>query len=191
MERRHLEAVTRIRTNIVHRDRCRHEPLWQQGGNQFLGRRAVSWQCGKCWKKEKRPHAQRQSSCASDPLRGCPSARKTHSQFEGLCKGLVIRRGHKRANMAVAHRMLEKEPESTLCRHKELTCALTVRARDIAGAYTSSNMLSWSLLKRATCRHTPEATYRAQPALWLAITWARLGSDTNPTSMWGAARGPR
>jgi transposase len=35
------------------------------------------------------------------------SARKTHSQFQGLYRGLVIRRGHKRAIMAVAHRMLE------------------------------------------------------------------------------------
>lgn len=35
------------------------------------------------------------------------SARKTKSQFQGLYKGLVIRRGHKRAVMAIAHRMLE------------------------------------------------------------------------------------
>ena len=35
------------------------------------------------------------------------SARKTQSQFQGLYKGLVIRRGHKRAVMAIAHRMLE------------------------------------------------------------------------------------
>jgi len=34
-------------------------------------------------------------------------ARKTNSQFKGFYKGLVIRRGHKRAIMAVGHRMLE------------------------------------------------------------------------------------
>jgi transposase len=35
------------------------------------------------------------------------SARQTDSQFQGLYKGLVIRRGHKRAVMAVGHRILE------------------------------------------------------------------------------------
>jgi transposase len=35
------------------------------------------------------------------------SASKTDSQFRGLYKGLVIRRGHKRAIMAVGHRILE------------------------------------------------------------------------------------
>jgi transposase len=34
------------------------------------------------------------------------SARKTQSQFQGLYKGLVIRRGHKRAVMAVGHKIL-------------------------------------------------------------------------------------
>jgi len=34
------------------------------------------------------------------------SARKTRSQFQGLYKGLVIRRGHKRAIVAVGHRIL-------------------------------------------------------------------------------------
>jgi transposase len=35
------------------------------------------------------------------------SARQTDSQFKGLYKGLVIRRGHKRAIMAIGHRILE------------------------------------------------------------------------------------
>lgn len=35
------------------------------------------------------------------------SASKTHSQFQGLYKGLVIRRGHKRAIVAVGHRILK------------------------------------------------------------------------------------
>jgi transposase len=35
------------------------------------------------------------------------SARKTRSQFQGLHKGLVIRRGHKRAIVAVGHRILK------------------------------------------------------------------------------------
>lgn len=35
------------------------------------------------------------------------SARKTDTQFKGLYKGLVIRRGHKRAVMAIGHRVLE------------------------------------------------------------------------------------
>jgi len=35
------------------------------------------------------------------------SARKTDTQFKGLYKGLVIRRGHKRAVMAIGHRILE------------------------------------------------------------------------------------
>ena len=35
------------------------------------------------------------------------SARKTQSQFQGLYKGLVIRRGHKRAVVAVGHRILQ------------------------------------------------------------------------------------
>jgi transposase len=35
------------------------------------------------------------------------SARKTDSQFKGLYQGLVIRRGHKRAIMAIGHRILE------------------------------------------------------------------------------------
>ena len=35
------------------------------------------------------------------------SARKTNSQFQGLYKGLVIRRGHKRAVVAVGHRILK------------------------------------------------------------------------------------
>jgi transposase len=35
------------------------------------------------------------------------SARKTGSQFQGLYKGLVIRRGHKRAIVAVGHRILQ------------------------------------------------------------------------------------
>ena len=35
------------------------------------------------------------------------SARKTTSQFHGLYKGLVIRRGHKRAIVAVGHRILQ------------------------------------------------------------------------------------
>lgn len=35
------------------------------------------------------------------------SARQTDCQFQGLYKGLVIRRGHKRAVMAVGHRILE------------------------------------------------------------------------------------
>ncbi len=34
-------------------------------------------------------------------------ARKTQSQFQGLYKGLVIRRGHKRAIVAVAHRIFQ------------------------------------------------------------------------------------
>ncbi len=35
------------------------------------------------------------------------SASKTKSQFKGFYKGLVIRRGHKRAIVAVGHRLLE------------------------------------------------------------------------------------
>jgi len=35
------------------------------------------------------------------------SARKTQSQFQGLYKGLVIRRGHKRAIVAVGHKILQ------------------------------------------------------------------------------------
>jgi len=35
------------------------------------------------------------------------SARKTQSQFQGFYKGLVIRRGHKRAIVAVGHRILK------------------------------------------------------------------------------------
>jgi transposase len=35
------------------------------------------------------------------------SAVKTNSQFKGLYKGLVIRRGHKRAIIAVGHKILE------------------------------------------------------------------------------------
>lgn len=35
------------------------------------------------------------------------SARRTDSQFKGLYQGLVIRRGHKRAIMAIGHRILE------------------------------------------------------------------------------------
>ena len=35
------------------------------------------------------------------------SARKTQSQFQGFYKGLVIRRGHKRAIVAVGHKILE------------------------------------------------------------------------------------
>jgi len=35
------------------------------------------------------------------------SARKTRSQFQGFYKGLVIRRGHKRAIVAVGHKILE------------------------------------------------------------------------------------
>lgn len=35
------------------------------------------------------------------------SAIKTKSQFNGIYKGLVIRRGHKRAIVAVAHKILE------------------------------------------------------------------------------------
>jgi transposase len=35
------------------------------------------------------------------------SARKTNSQFSGMYKGLVIRRGHKRAIVAVGHKILE------------------------------------------------------------------------------------
>jgi len=35
------------------------------------------------------------------------SAIRTESQFKGLYKGLVIRRGHKRAIVAVAHKILE------------------------------------------------------------------------------------
>jgi hypothetical protein len=35
------------------------------------------------------------------------SARKTQSQFQGIYKGLVIRRGHKRAIVAVGHRILQ------------------------------------------------------------------------------------
>lgn len=35
------------------------------------------------------------------------SAIKTQSQYAGLYKGLVIRRGHKRAIVAVAHKLLE------------------------------------------------------------------------------------
>lgn len=35
------------------------------------------------------------------------SAIKTNSQFKGLYKGLVIRRGHKRAIVAVGHKLLE------------------------------------------------------------------------------------
>ena len=35
------------------------------------------------------------------------SACRTNSQFKGLYQGLVIRRGHKRTIMAVAHKLLE------------------------------------------------------------------------------------
>jgi transposase len=35
------------------------------------------------------------------------SARKTESQFQGLYKGIVIRRGHKRAIVAVGHKILQ------------------------------------------------------------------------------------
>ncbi|KWT87593.1 hypothetical protein [Candidatus Magnetominusculus xianensis] len=35
------------------------------------------------------------------------SAIKTKSQFNGMYKGLVIRRGHKRAIVAVGHKILE------------------------------------------------------------------------------------
>ncbi len=35
------------------------------------------------------------------------AARKTDSRFKGLYQGLVIRRGHKRAIVAVGHRILE------------------------------------------------------------------------------------
>ena len=35
------------------------------------------------------------------------SARKTHSQFKAMYEALVIRRGHKRAIMAIAHKLLE------------------------------------------------------------------------------------
>lgn len=35
------------------------------------------------------------------------SAIKTNSQFKGLYKGLVIRRGHKRSVIAVGHKILE------------------------------------------------------------------------------------
>ena len=35
------------------------------------------------------------------------AAIKTNSQFKGVYKGLVIRRGHKRAIVAVGHRMLK------------------------------------------------------------------------------------
>jgi transposase len=51
------------------------------------------------------------------------AARKTDSQFKGLYQGLVIRRGHKRAIIAVGHRILEivyllvsrKEPYKDPC----------------------------------------------------------------------------
>ena len=35
------------------------------------------------------------------------AAIKTNSQFKGIYKGLVIRRGHKRAIVAIGHRMLK------------------------------------------------------------------------------------
>lgn len=35
------------------------------------------------------------------------SARKTNSQFNGMYKGLVIRRGHKRTIVALGHKILE------------------------------------------------------------------------------------
>jgi transposase len=35
------------------------------------------------------------------------SARKTNSQFNGIYKGLVIRRGHKRTIVALGHKILE------------------------------------------------------------------------------------
>jgi hypothetical protein len=35
------------------------------------------------------------------------SAAKTKSQFQGFYKGLVVRRGHKRAIIALGHKMLE------------------------------------------------------------------------------------
>lgn len=35
------------------------------------------------------------------------SARKTNSQFNGMYKGLVIRRGHKRTIIALGHKILE------------------------------------------------------------------------------------
>ncbi len=51
------------------------------------------------------------------------AARKTDSQFKGLYQGLVVRRGHKRAIIAVGHRILEivylllsrKEPYKDPC----------------------------------------------------------------------------